>query len=61
MSKEITKENYNRKSLKFVRKKKKDLLWGQWMVPTKPWQSLADNKNSIFTNGNTTFYGTVFL
>ena len=25
-----------------------DLLWGQWMVPTKPWQSLADNKNSIF-------------
>ena len=54
MSKEITKDNYNRKSLKFVRKKK-DLLWGQWMVPTKPWQSLADNKNSIFTNGNTTF------
>ena len=29
-----------------------DLLWGQWMVPTKPWQSLADNKNSILTNGN---------
>ena len=25
-----------------------DLLWGQWTVPRKPWQSLADNKNSIF-------------